>query len=439
MLDQSRLEATRAPANPDRPRRKPLGATFWKLFTAFLFFGPALAVFLIGYLIINAVAGGEKPEAPPIQAPAEEAAPAPPNAVEGVPELPPASGRVQPDGDVIYQDEAGTWLNTKRGPEPGPHIVGRQLAQLPDEQSQPQRPAAGSGPIQAPSAPPLANEAGQMPGLMSLGLNLLTGGSAQNWLEPAPVTIAKADQFYQDENGVWRNTGAGQQAPASSEHIYRDDEGVWRNLSQGSGPDSASPAPVAANPMASLMSGLVSQGGEAGGSPAVDLLGGLLGSGDLGSGGLAGGDLVGLMGALLGGGGQGGGLAGGDLAGLMGALMGGGDQGGGDLGGLMGALMGGGDLSGLMGTLMNGGQGGDLSALMNGLRPGMEPSGGGGEIAPLNITRARPQAFDASGQASRASQITSGAGGLNLEGYERFDPAKAGQIKSDWEFFDDPR
>ena len=28
---------------------------------------------------------------------------------------------------------------------------------------------------------------------------------------------------------------------------------------------------------------------------------------------------------------------------------------------------------------------------------------------------------------------------IDFTGYERFDPAKAGEVKSDWEYFDDPR
>ena len=413
MLDQSRLEATKAPANPKRPRRKPLGPTFWKLFTAFLFFGPALAVILFGYLICGAVASEERPKTSPIQAPAEEAAPSPPNQAE--PPTGPPAGRVQPDGDVIYQDKNGTWINTNRGAAPGPHIVTTQAA----APAVPAAPAPEAGPGQAPN------------NLLSLGLRLLTGGSAgQDWSGPVTVQAAKADQFFQDDNGVWRNTGTGESAPVRSEHIYQDESGVWRNLSQSTGPDSASPAPVQANPMASLMSGLVSQGGDASGNP-MDMLGGLLGGVGNG-GGQGGGDLNGLVGALMAGGGQGGG---GDLSGLMGSLMGGGQGGGGDLGGLMGALMGGGQ------------GGGDLSGLMNGLMSSMAPaessgskaSGGGGAIAPLNITRVRPQPVNTQPAASQASKITSNSTGLSLDGYERFDPAKAGEIKSDWQFFDDPR
>lgn len=325
MLDQSRLEATNTPVNPKRPRRKPLGPTFWKLFTAFLFFGPAVAVFLLGYLIYGTVASEDKPETLLIQVPAEEAA-------------------------------------------PGPHLVTAEVAV----------PAAETGP-------------GPAPNLFSLGLNLLTGGGlGQNLSGPAAIKVAKADQFFQDENGVWRNTGAGESPPVQSEHIYQDESGVWRNLSLGAGPNSASPAPVDANPIASIMSGLVSQGGETSGNP-LDMLGGLLGGGV--------------------------GNDGGDLGGLMGALMGGGGQGGGDLPGLIG------------------------------LRPLMAPPGAGSantpsgvaEIAPLNVTRVRPQSFDSRPDQLQASQITSNSTGFGLEGYERFDPAKAGEIKSDWEFFDDPR
>lgn len=414
MLDQSRLEATQAPARPNKPRRKSPGPTFWKLFTAFLFLGPALAVFLFGYLIYNAVSSDEEPPpAPPIQAPAEEAAPADLNG--------PDSGPVQPDGDVIYQDESGTWLNTKRGPQPGPIIV--------------EAPADPSPEI--PAAPTAESQPGQGPDLLNLGLDLLGGGGGLNRSGPASARTAKADQFYQDENGVWRNTGAGDLPPARSEHIYQDENGVWRNLSQSTGPDSASPAPVAASPAASLISGLLSQGGQGtAGTAPMDLLGGLLGGGAV-----KGGDLGGLVGSLMGGG-----QAGGDLSGLMGALMGGQGQGGGDLGGLVGALMGGGqaggDLSALMGALTGEGQSpGDLGGLMESLinGRGLKTSRGLEEGAPLNVTRVRPQSFGPPPEKTRASQITSDSSGLNIEGYERFDPAQAGDIKSDWEFFDDPR
>lgn len=96
-----------------------------------------------------------------------------------------------------------------------------------------------------------------------------------------------------------------------------------------------------------------------------------------------------------------------------------------------------------MGGLLGTGQGADeLPSHLNSLLSSTAPSGaargpGAGDIAPMNITRARPQISDY--QPSRASQITPNPGGLNIEGYERFDPARAGDIKSEWEFFDDPR
>lgn len=45
--------------------------------------------------------------------------------------------------------------------------------------------------------------------------------------------VCFADEFYQDENGVWRNRKAPShgRAPSASEELYQDEKGVWRNRS----------------------------------------------------------------------------------------------------------------------------------------------------------------------------------------------------------------
>lgn len=173
--------------------------------------------------------------------------------------------------------------------------------------------------------------------------------------------------------------------------------------------------------------GMLGGSGQGGGADLGALMGMLGGSGQGG-----GADLGALMG-MMGISGQGGGA---DLGALMGMLGGSGQGGGADLGALMGML----GISGQDG----GGQGGDLAGLLNGVMSSMAPMGPPQaarieESAPLNITRVRPESFNPQAGVSQAAGITANGGGLQINEYERFDPAKAGEIKSEWEFFDDPR
>lgn len=107
---------------------------------------------------------------------------------------------------------------------------------------------------------------------------------------------------------------------------------------------------------------------------------------------------------------------------------------------LGGQSSGGADLSSLLGGLTASGQDGGRPNFLTVLEslPGLIASEAD-ESAPLNIIRGRPQsASDRPGRPA-AAEITAGGSGLTLEGYERFDPATAGEIQSEWNRFEDPR
>lgn len=359
MMDQSRFDATTAPAKPGRILKKPFGRGFWALVAIFLFVGPALAVIVFGQLIYNVVSADEQVQPPP-RISIEESAPAPPVESE------PAPVPVNPDEDPVYQDEAGVWRNTNRGERPEPYFL-----------------------ESVPEAPAKVEElhVAEPRSLLTMGFKILSGG--QDWSNPGPtiqLAQARADSFYQDDTGVWRNTGDGAPMPRQTEYVYQDESGIWRNFSEANEPDSTTTAaPAATNPTASLLSGLLGQGNVATAENApVDMLSGLLGGGS------GVGDLGALMG-MLGGSGQGGGGA--DLGALMGMLGGSGQGGGADLGALMGMLGGSGqgggaDLGNLMGMMGISGQGGgaDLGALMGMLGSSGQGGTGGADLGAIILS-----------------------------------------------------
>lgn len=246
------------------------------------------------------------------------------------------------------------------------------------------------------------------------------GGSqalAQN-SSPNPV---KVGDIYQDQDGVWRNRPPAVTDTALSE-FYQDENGVWHNRQPVTAAPSASPAtglagifsqmtnpenrPESAAPFSfpTGMADMLNMGAPADGTN----LGGLLTSGVLQA--LGAGDL----------------LSSGSLEALSGLFN---SAGGLDSLGLGGASgLGAGDISGLF-NMFEGVLGGQ-----SGLTGGF--SGGKTTAAPPPRVNVISSGSALRGLPSASSPAKkSGDSGFRLEGYERFDPAKAGQIESDWEFF----
>ncbi len=322
-MDQA---ARRSVTGPEK--KAVLGLTFWKLMAVFLVLGAGLVLGLIGYLGYGVVVSPPASEetAPDVPASPPPPTPASPD-VPAAPDMPPASGAPEvtsgPSSPPIlverpYLDEKGVWsLADQTAPAPPP--------------------ASGSSrPVESRAV--------------------------------RPMISTSTEVFYQDEQGVWRNTQAGGQPAASRPALGGGD--------------------------LSAMSGLLSAlgGGSAGGG------------GDLSA-----------------------------MSGLLSALGGGSSSGGGDLSAMSGLLsaLGGGSSSG----------GGDLSGLIQGLgalggqAPVPSPEDG------LNRIHARPGDVGllAGSKTGGAAPPPVAGRGLNIEGYERFDPAAAGTLKSDWEPFNDPR
>lgn len=101
------------------------------------------------------------------------------------------------------------------------------------------------------------------------------------------------------------------------------------------------------------------------------------------------------------------------------------------------------DLISQLGGLMPGAEGAsspsggvDLGPILGILSALGGQSSGGAELSPL-LGGLKASGHD--GGQPAASDITADGSGLNLEGYERFDPAAAGKIKNEWSRFEDPR
>ena len=228
----------------------------------------------------------------------------------------------------------------------------------------------------------------------------------------------KIGDIYQDADGVWRNRPPLAANTVDSE-FYQDANGVWHNRQ-----------PVQArlqtpNPNLDLggilgqLMGAAGQPGAASSAPA-DIIGGLLSSGGLNLGGLL------TSGSLEAGGG-------GDLlnAGSLEVLS-----------NLLFNSAGGFDSLGL-GT-GSGLESGDLSGLFRimetvlGASGGLAGPGGSRESAapPRANVISSGSALRGLPPASSAPAATGGESGFSLDGYERFDPATAGRIESEWDYFD---
>lgn len=263
---------------------------------------------------------------------------------------------------------------------------------------------SGSGPEPATGAasPPEDEEPAEKPEEQPAPSPAVNSGEALD----QPVTIGQTD-IYLDKDGVWRNINRGEEPAAVSKQRSGDSPlaGALTRPGSGTGLDDISTA----LPMVISMLGSGGQGGS--------------GSGELGS-------LMDMVFGLLGSGGPSGQNSGpGDLGSMINLIS-----------GLAGSgTAGGGDFSKIFEQLGLGG----LSAATGPLdQPTID---GRTQDAYRNEVRRKMTAQTLEDERrirelqAQARKNSSGGRIESFDGFERFDPAKAGEIKSSWEYFDDPR
>ena len=226
-----------------------------------------------------------------------------------------------------------------------------------------------------------------------------------------PVTIGETD-IYLDEDGVWRNLNRGDEpgrstASSRPNQIFPVAGGLGldgQNLNELSG-------------MINMMSGLLGSGGSSaqGGQNLDDLSG-----------------MISMVSGLLGSGGSSaqGGQNLDDLSGIMNLMSG--------VTGSRGssAQQSNGDLMQMLNSLQQGPVSGNQRPWGQGGLSGNDPSLDNRRQMKVKVREAARPAGETKAQIQRPQ---SGNRIESFEGFERFDPKDAANIKSQWEYFDDPR
>lgn len=277
---------------------------------------------------------------------------------------------------MIRQDQPYQQTPSVSGPQPDSDQP--QISSQPDQDAPP--------PNYVPEPPAPLNEAPAEKSELTT-LNANDG--------PSPLPEIKIADFYQDENGIWRNG-----AKSNISEFYQDSQGIWRNRRPS--PTLTDPKPNGSN-WASVVEQILSSYQNEGqhsnyqeGPDSPQKLGVLLTSGVIQA--LGGDDLLNentlkAIGGFI------------DMA---------------------GNIQSGGPIGGLSSTGLNGASNsGDISHFIKMLT--------GSQIT----SSPRPNTIF-----TRVNPVSSGADpalktqqGLHLEGYEYFDPNKPDQVESDWDYF----